>query len=83
MGPGSYVGIVTLKKPLDFESRSSYDMVIRATDNPADPTTVLSSTANILIQVTTMSNVRNFSRFNVLGTTLLVCFFIAKICRLN
>ena len=45
MAPGSYIGIVTLKKPLDFEARSSYDMVIRATDTPADPATALSTTA--------------------------------------
>jgi hypothetical protein len=31
--------------------RSSYDMVIRATDNPADPASALSTTANILIEV--------------------------------
>ena len=51
IAPGSYIGLVTLKKLLDFEARSSYDMVIRATDTPADPAAALSTTANILIQV--------------------------------
>lgn len=49
--PGNYVGVVTLKKPLDFEARSSYDMIIKATDSPIDPGLTLSSTTNILIQV--------------------------------
>ena len=49
-GPGSYIGLVTLKKPLDFEARSSYDMVVVAEDQSPDKP--LSSTANILIEVT-------------------------------
>ena len=43
---GNYIGLVTLKKPLDFEDRSSYDMVITAQDSGIPS---LSSTANILI----------------------------------
>ena len=27
--PGSYIGLITLRKPLNYEARSSYDMVIR------------------------------------------------------
>ncbi len=46
--PGSYIGLVTLKKPLNFEERSSYDMVIRAEDSGVPS---LSSTTNVLIQV--------------------------------
>ena len=45
---GSYIGLITLKKPLNYEARSSYDMVIRAQDAGAVP---LSSSANILIEV--------------------------------
>ena len=30
---GTYIGLVTLKKPLDFEARSSYDMVITGKSN--------------------------------------------------
>jgi hypothetical protein len=45
------VGVVTLKKPLDFEARSSYDMIIKATDSPVDSGLALSSITNIIIQV--------------------------------
>ncbi len=50
MSPGSYIGLVTLKKPLDYEARSSYDMVVVAQDSGVDPK-AQSSTVNILINV--------------------------------
>ena len=43
------MGLVLLKKPLDYEERSSYDMAIRAQDRGL--TKSLSSTANIRIEI--------------------------------
>lgn len=47
--PGSYVGLVKLKSPLDYETRSSYDMVIVARDRGILGS--LESRANVLIDV--------------------------------
>ena len=54
---GSYIGLVTLTKPLDFEARSSYDMVITAEDSGIPS---LSSTANILIKVNDIQDQKPF-----------------------
>ena len=45
----TYLGFVVLKKRLDYEERSSYEMVIRAKDRGLKQT--LSSTTNILIDI--------------------------------
>lgn len=50
--------MVTLKKALDYEERSSYDMVIRAEDSGFAPT--LSSTANILIEINDIQDQKPF-----------------------
>ena len=46
-----------MKKPLDFEARSSYDMVITAQDSGIPS---LSSTANILIKVNDIQDQKPF-----------------------
>lgn len=46
---GKYIGLVTLKKSLDYERRSSYNLVIMAEDQGIGR--ALSSTANVIIQV--------------------------------
>jgi len=46
---GEYIGLVVLKKPLNYEEKSSYNLVIQAQDSGEDQ--ILSSTANVLIQV--------------------------------
>ena len=55
--PGNYIGLVRLKKPLDFEERSSYDMVIKAEDAGVPG---LSSTVNILIEVNDIQDQQPF-----------------------
>ena len=45
---GSYVALITLKKQLDFEQRSSYNMIIKAEDGGIPSK---SSTANVFIEV--------------------------------
>ena len=47
--PGSYVGLVKLKRPLDFETRSSYDMVLVARDRGTPES--LESRTNVLVDV--------------------------------
>lgn len=54
---GSYIGFVILKKPLDFEARSSYDMVIKAQDSGVP---ALSSQANVLIEVKDIQDQKPF-----------------------
>jgi len=49
LNPGEYIGLVVLKKPLNYEEKSSYNLVIQAQDSGEDQ--ILSSTANVLIQV--------------------------------
>lgn len=49
LNPGEYIGLVVLKKPLNYEERSSYNLVVEAQDSGEDQ--ILSSTANVLIQV--------------------------------
>jgi len=49
LNPGEYIGLVVLKKPLNYEERSSYNLVVQAQDSGDDQ--ILSSTANVLIQV--------------------------------
>ena len=48
-GEGAYRGLVTLKKALNYEDRSSYNLVVEAVDAGEDR--VLSSTASVFIQV--------------------------------
>ena len=50
LSPGSYVGLVSLKKPLDYEARSSYNLVVRAIDGAVGED-VKASTTNLLIEV--------------------------------
>lgn len=54
---GNYIGLVTLKKKLDFEARSSYDMVVKAQDSGVPS---LSSTSNILIEVNDIQDQKPF-----------------------
>jgi len=49
LNPGEFIGLVVLKKPLNYEERSSYNLVVQAQDLGEDQ--ILSSTANVLIQV--------------------------------
>ena len=56
--PGSYVGLISLKRPLDYEARSSYNMLILAQDSGAD--TQLTSTTNVLIQVNDIQDQKPF-----------------------
>lgn len=55
--PGNYIGLVRLKKALDFEERSSYDMVIKAEDAGVP---ALSSTVNVLIEVNDIQDQQPF-----------------------
>ncbi|KAK6620930.1 hypothetical protein RUM43_011229 [Polyplax serrata] len=48
---GLYKGIITLIKPLDFETRSSYSLTVRATDRAKDPARRLTATANVAIDI--------------------------------
>lgn len=49
LSSGSYVGLISLKKPLDYEARSSYNFVIKAEDGSLEESK--SSTTNVLIEV--------------------------------
>jgi len=49
LNPGEFIGLVVLKKPLNYEERSSYNLVVEAQDSGEDQ--ILSSTSNVLIQV--------------------------------
>ncbi len=42
------MGLISLIQPLDYESRSSYNLVLKATDNSGSG---LSSSANVFIEV--------------------------------
>ena len=44
------MGLISLKRPLDYEARSSYNMIILAQDSGTVPGR-LSSTTNVLIQI--------------------------------
>ena len=46
---GKYLGLVILKKALNYEERSSYNIVVEASDNGEGR--VLTSSSNILVQV--------------------------------
>ena len=49
LGPGEYLGLIVLKKPLNYEDRSSYNLVVEARDGGEDE--VLTATTDIIISV--------------------------------
>ena len=49
LGPGEYLGLIVLKKPLNYEDRSSYNLVVQAIDGGEEE--VLSATTDIIISV--------------------------------
>ncbi len=51
LSPGSYVVVVRLRRPLDFERRSSYAMRIRATDLSSGGEASLSAETTQFVQV--------------------------------
>ena len=53
------MGLISLKKPLDYESRSSYNLVLRATDG-IEGGVQLSSTANVFIEVLDVQDQKPF-----------------------
>lgn len=48
---GEYLGVISLKRSLDYERQSAYSLVIQAADHATDPESRLSATANIAIDV--------------------------------
>ena len=48
-GPGRYNGVLMLKKPLNYEDKSSYDIIIEARDGGEEG--VKKSTTSIIVQV--------------------------------
>ncbi|XP_033608058.1 cadherin-87A, partial [Cryptotermes secundus] len=48
---GEYVGIISLLKPLDYEQRSGYSLVLKATDVASEPSARLTAIANVAIDV--------------------------------
>ncbi|PSN50227.1 hypothetical protein C0J52_07794 [Blattella germanica] len=51
IGEGDYVGIIYLLKPLDYEQRSGYSLVLKATDLASDPTARLTAVAKVAIDI--------------------------------
>ena len=51
--PGSYAGLLSLRRPLDYEARSSYNLVLRAVDGAGGPEGdgARASTASVLVEV--------------------------------
>ena len=49
LGPGQYLGLIVLKKPLNYEEKSSYNLVVEARDGGEQ--TVLRATTDIFIEV--------------------------------
>ena len=52
--PGSYAGLLSLRRPLDYEARSSYNLVLRAVDGAGGPEAeggARASTASVLVEV--------------------------------
>jgi hypothetical protein len=48
---GEYVGIISLLKPLDYEQRSGYSLVLKASDVASEPSARLAAVANVAIDV--------------------------------
>ncbi|KAJ9576330.1 hypothetical protein L9F63_006830, partial [Diploptera punctata] len=48
---GEYIGIISLLRPLDYEQRSGYSMVLKATDLASEPTARLTAVAKVAINV--------------------------------
>jgi hypothetical protein len=48
---GEYVGTISLLKPLDYEQRSGYSLVLKATDVASEPSARLTAIANVAIDV--------------------------------
>jgi hypothetical protein len=48
---GEYAGIITLLKPLDYEQRSGYTLVLKATDVASESSARLTAVANVAIDV--------------------------------
>lgn len=51
LSTGSYVGVISLKRPLDHEERSSYNMILKAQDSASEGEQSLSATTNVFITV--------------------------------
>ena len=49
LGPGEYLGLIVLKKPLNYEEKSSYNLVVEARDGGEQ--NVLRATTDIIIEV--------------------------------
>ena len=49
LGPGQYLGLIVLKRPLNYEEKSSYNLVVEARDGGEQ--TVLRATTDIFIEV--------------------------------
>ena len=58
LSPGSYVGLISLKRPLDYEARSSYNLVVRALDG--GPEGARASITNVLIEVEDVQDQKPF-----------------------
>ncbi|KDR10809.1 Cadherin-23 [Zootermopsis nevadensis] len=48
---GEYVGIISLLKPLDYEQRAGYSLVLKATDVASESSARLTAVANVAIDV--------------------------------
>lgn len=48
---GEYAGIISLLKPLDYEQRSGYTLVLKATDVASESSARLTAVANVAIDV--------------------------------
>jgi hypothetical protein len=48
---GEYVGVISLLRPLDYEQRSGYSLVLKATDVASEPSARLTALANVAIDV--------------------------------
>lgn len=45
------MGVISLKRPLDHEERSSYNMILKAQDSASEGEQSLSATTNVFITV--------------------------------
>ena len=51
ISPGKFTGMISVRSPLNYEESSRYVMVVVAEDSAKEPSTVLSSTATLTIDV--------------------------------
>ena len=58
LSPGSYVGLISLRRPLDYEARSSYNLVLRAVDGGPDG--ARTSTTSVLVEVEDVQDQKPF-----------------------